>query len=435
MEQYLDLIKHTLQNGSLEENRTDEYTLSTFGYNYTIDLSRGYPLLTTKQMDNFRWDSMLHELEWYMSGKHHVRDLTKKTGIWDAWADENMNLPSAYGRFWRRYPVPHMPAQLSGESWLDESSDWTEIEKTVTLRYVYGSNEEEVVKKSMNQLSSILSTLVRDVNTYIGSPTVGSNRTNQSVEISVTVSHQDSELVAGSIKDIRDKSSAYDSEVSESVLTFDQVQFIVDALNGDNPHRGPESRRLVLNAWHPANAQSSDLPPCHFSSVFNVQSGKLNTHLTQRSADIALGVPFNIAAYSALNRLIAQQTGYEPGYFNHTLVDAHIYCGKAERSRWYRDNIDELQKRVQSAEKGAEYRDIRDMIIEETSQDTGVTKPSEHNYGHDHIPGLLEQVSRETLGRCRLNIDEGTTVNNVSYDDFELEDYESHKGIRFTVAE
>lgn len=435
MEEYLNLIRHTLQNGSLERSRTDEHTLSTFGYNYTIDLSKGYPLITTKRMDNFRWDSMLHELEWYMSGKHHIRELTKKTGIWDSWADKNMNLPSAYGRFWRRYPVPRMSAQLSGESWIDESSVWTQVERTLTLRFVYGSNNENVVKKSMNRLSSILNTLAEGINTYISTPSLESNRTNQSVEISITVSHQDSRVVEESIEDIENKSSVYDSEVSESVLTFDQVQFIVDALNGDNPHRDPDSRRLVLNTWHPGNAQSSNLPPCHFASVFNVQSGKLNTHLTQRSADIALGVPFNIAAYSALNKLIAQQTGYESGHFNHTLVDAHIYCGKTERSKWYRKNIDEFQQRIRSAERGAEYRDIRDMIIEEASQDTGVTKPSEHNYGHDHIPGLLEQISRETLGRPKLNIDEGTDVNNVSYDNFELEDYESHKGISFTVAE
>lgn len=435
MQEYLDLIKYTLQNGSLEENRTDEYTLSTFGYNYTIDLSDGYPLLTTKQMDTFRWDSMLHEMEWYMSGKHHIRELTEKTGIWDAWADSDMNLPSAYGRFWRRYPVPELQSQFPGESWVGEDNQWTQTEQTVRLTYVYGSDTEDAVDSTKTEILEVLQNTVAEVDTYLDSVDVRSDDNYTAVEQSITVSHRDENLVDGTVNEIVENAGAYESERGDKRLTFDQVQFIVDALNGDNPYRGPESRRLVLNAWHPSNAQASELPPCHYSAVFNVQSGQLNTHLTQRSADIALGVPFNIAAYSALNKLIAQETDYESGYFNHTLVDAHIYCGKKERSNWYKKNIQNIQRQVREAEKGSDYRDIRDMILEKAPEDTGVTKPSEHNYGHDHIPGLLEQVSRKPLGACELYIREGATVNNLSRDDFELKDYECHDGIRFSVAE
>ncbi|MDY6780925.1 MAG: thymidylate synthase, partial [Halobacteria archaeon] len=115
------------------------------------------------------------------------------------------------------------------------------------------------------------------------------------------------------------------------------------------PDRDHRSRRLVVTAWHPANAAFSNLPPCHFTWVLNVQGGKLNTHLTQRSGDIALGVPFNIAAYSLVTHVIARQTDFEVGEFSHTVVDSHIYCGEGDRGEWYGDNIEELRRRVREA--------------------------------------------------------------------------------------
>ena len=85
MKQYLDMVKHVLDNGVKKENRTGVDTISTFAYSYKVDLSEGYPLLTTKKM---YFNSMLHELFWYLSGEEHIKNLRKKTKIWDAWADE-----------------------------------------------------------------------------------------------------------------------------------------------------------------------------------------------------------------------------------------------------------------------------------------------------------------------------------------------------------
>lgn len=101
---------------------------------------------------------------------------------------------------------------------------------------------------------------------------------------------------------------------------FDQLQKIVDELRSN-----PNSRRLVLSAWDPVNAWNSSLPPCHVMFILNVQDGRLNGHLTQRSADVALGVPFNIAHYSILIHLLAHLTGLEPGIFSHTMIDCHVY--------------------------------------------------------------------------------------------------------------
>ena len=234
MQVYLDMVKHVLQHGVRKENRTGVPTLSCFSYFYKVNLQEGYPLLTTKKM---YFNSMLHELFWYLSGEAHIRNLRGKTKIWDAWADQDGKLETAYGRFWRRYPVPEKG--VDGENW---GNKWIKEDK----------------------------------------------ETNQKV--------------------------------------FDQIQYVIDTLKEikTNPTT-PNLRRMIVNAWHPANAAESKLPPCHYSFVLNVIGGKLNCHLTQRSGDIALGIPFNLACYSLLTMILAKETNYIPGEFAHTIIDAHIY--------------------------------------------------------------------------------------------------------------
>ncbi|MFB6147791.1 MAG: thymidylate synthase, partial [Candidatus Nanohaloarchaea archaeon] len=205
--------------------RTSSDTISKFSESYTIDLQEGFPLLTTKDMSGFRWNSLIHELMWYFSGEHHIRELKEETGIWNAWADDDWNLPTAYGRFWRRFPVPDKEEQLEGE-WWPNRDDW---HGDAESWYDLPREKIEEVEKWVNE--------------------------------------------------------------EDGRLTFDQVQYAIDTLNGEHPYRSENSRRLVISAWHPANAAVSKLPPCHFTWVLNVQDGKLNTHLTQRSGDTALGIP------------------------------------------------------------------------------------------------------------------------------------------------
>lgn len=234
MKVYHDMVKHVLENGERKENRTGTDTISTFSYFYKVNLQEGYPLLTTKKIF---FKSMLNELFWYLSGDEHIKELRKKTKIWDAWADEEGRLETAYGRFWRRYPVPEKG--LDGEAWDQEK--WI--------------NTEENGQK-----------------------------------------------------------------------TFDQIKYIIDSLKEikNNPNH-PNLRRLIVLAWHPGNASVSKLPPCHYTFAFNVQGNKLNCHLTQRSGDVALGIPFNLACYALLTMMIAKECGYEPGEFAHTIIDCHIY--------------------------------------------------------------------------------------------------------------
>lgn len=284
MKIYLDMIKYVLENGIKKINRTGISTLSCFAYFYKVNLQEGFPLLTTKKM---YFNSMLHELLWYLSGEEHISNLREKTKIWDAWADKEGRLETAYGRFWRRFPVPDRG--LNGEKW---GSRWTKIE-----------NGQKV---------------------------------------------------------------------------FDQIQYIIDTLK--EIKKNPETRnlrRMVVSAWHPGNAAESKLPPCHYTFCFNVIGNKLNCHLTQRSADLALGVPFNLACYSLLTMMLAKETGYEPGEFAHTLVDAHIY--------------------------------------------------------ENHIEGLKEQLKREPRALPKIKI-ANKPFNELKFEDIILLDYAPYPVIKFEVA-
>jgi len=332
MQQYLDLVADTLARGGYKPNRTGVDTVAAFSQQYKIDLQKGFPLLTTKDLSGFRWNSLIHEFKWYLSGEEHIRNLREETSIWDAWADEQGRLDTAYGRFWRRFPVPE--EGLDGEAWPDEDHRWR--------------NDDG---------------------------------------------------------------------------TFDQIQYVIDTLN-----ESPNSRRLVVSAWHPANAAVSTLPPCHYTFVFNVQGDTLNCHLTQRSGDIALGVPFNIAAYSLLTHAVAQATGFEVGEFGHTVVDAHVYCGTDDRGAWYADNLDRLQDRLADVDTREAYRGVREWLETEAPDEPGESD------GYDHVPGLLTQLSRHPRSRPRIEIAD-KPLDDLDFDDIELKEYDPAEGIEFAVAE
>ncbi len=100
----------------------------------------------------------------------------------------------------------------------------------------------------------------------------------------------------------------------------------------DEIRTNPNSRRLIVSAWNPADVNEMALPPCHCLFQFNVMNGKLNCQLYQRSADIFLGVPFNIASYALLTLMMARATGLKPGEFIHTFGDAHLYLNHVEQA-------------------------------------------------------------------------------------------------------
>jgi thymidylate synthase len=289
---YLDTVREVLAKGTRKENRTGVDTLSTFNINYEIDLREGFPLLTTKEIS---WKNIVVENLWFLSGDTHIGILQRhKCKFWDPWADPNGKVPSAYGNFWRHFPVH----DAEGRAAFNDQLAWVE-----------------------NEL-----------------------KTN------------------------------------------------------------PMSRRMVISAWAPGNAQTSKLPPCHCLFMFNVQVDKnrepvLNLHLTQRSCDVALGIPYNIAGYALLLELFSRFSGIRAGIFAHTLVDAHIYTAKPDGSM-------------------AEY---------------------------DHVPGLKQQLERTPRALPRLSIDpairslsdikpllDADTETVMKH--FVLTGYDPHPPISFKVA-
>lgn len=217
MQQYLDLMRHVLDNGVVKGDRTGVGTVSVFGYQMRFDLADGFPLVTTKKM---HVRSIIHELLWFLRGDTNIRYLHENgVSIWDEWADESGDLGPIYGHQWR--------------SW-----------------------------------------------------------------------------------------AAADG------ATIDQISDVISQIRNK-----PDSRRLIVSAWNVGEIDKMALPPCHCLFQFYVADGRISCQLYQRSADIFLGVPFNIASYALLLQMIAQETNLEPGEFVHTLGDAHLYLNHVEKAR------------------------------------------------------------------------------------------------------
>ena len=216
MIQYLDLLKNVFDNGIIKTDRTGVGTKSLFGWQMRFDLSKGFPLLTTKKL---HIKSIVHELLWFVKGDTNIKYLNNNNVyIWDEWADDNGNLGPVYGKQWR--------------SW-----------------------------------------------------------ENNGVEI-------------------------------------DQLKNAIELIKND-----PSSRRIIVSSWNPADVSKMALPPCHCLFQFNVIDNKLSCQLYQRSADIFLGVPFNIASYALLTHMIADLTNLNVGFFVHTLGDAHLYLNHQDQAK------------------------------------------------------------------------------------------------------
>lgn len=225
MQQYLDLIRHIQAEGVQKTDRTGTGTKSVFGYQMRFDLSKGFPMVTTKKL---HLKSIIHELLWFLKGDTNIEYLQENgVRIWNEWADEEGNLGPVYGHQWRNW------------------------------------NDEEI----------------------------------------------------------------------------DQIKDIIKTLKSS-----PDSRRMLVSAWNPsvmpdtsksfaenvANNKAA-LPPCHAFFQFYVANGKLSCQLYQRSADVFLGVPFNIASYALLTMMMAQVCDLEAGNFVHTFGDAHIYSNHEDQ--------------------------------------------------------------------------------------------------------
>ena len=217
MQQYLQLVRHILDNGASKSDRTGTGTLSVFGHQMRFDLNTGFPMVTTKKL---HLRSIIYELLWFLRGDTNVEFLREnKVTIWDEWADDNGDLGPVYGYQWRSWPA----------------ADGRHI---------------------------------------------------------------------------------------------DQITQVIDQIR-----RNPDSRRHIVSAWNVGDLDKMALAPCHALFQFYVANGKLSCQLYQRSADVFLGVPFNIASYALLTMMVARVCGLGLGDFVHTLGDAHLYTNHLEQAR------------------------------------------------------------------------------------------------------
>lgn len=217
MQQYLDLVRHIIEEGTDKTDRTGTGTRSIFGYQMRFNLQDGFPMVTTKRL---HLRSIIHELLWFLKGETNIKYLKDNgVGIWDEWANEDGELGPVYGKQWR--------------SW-----------------------------------------------------------------------------------------SGADGKV------YDQIADLINQIK-----KTPDSRRLIVSAWNVAELPQMALMPCHTLFQFYVADGKLSCQLYQRSADVFLGVPFNIASYALLTLMVAQVCDLEPGDFVHSFGDVHLYNNHFEQAR------------------------------------------------------------------------------------------------------
>jgi thymidylate synthase len=263
MKQYLDLLRHVLEHGTVKSDRTGTGTRSVFGWQMRFDLAKGFPLVTTKKL---HLRSIVHELLWFLKGDTNIAYLKdNKVSIWDEWADADGELGPVYGKQWRRW----------------NGGDGREI---------------------------------------------------------------------------------------------DQLQWVIDEIK-----RNPDSRRLIVSAWNVADLPKMALMPCHTLFQFYVAEGKLSCHLYQRSGDIFLGVPFNIASYALLTHLVAQVCGLGVGDFVHTLGDAHLYSNHFEQAR---EQLGRVPRALPTLRLDPAVRDLFDFTFDDISIE-----------GYDPLPAIKAPVA------------------------------------------
>ena len=178
---------------------------------------------------------------------------------------------------------------------------------------------------------------------------------------------------------------------------IDQVKNIVEGIKSQ-----PGSRYHLLSAWNVADLPDMGLGPCHPVSQFNVWEDNLDVNMFQRSCDVYLGVPFNIAQYSLLNQLVANETGLKARKFIHSYGNVHVYNGVAPRSEFLKNprNLEEFKNRVINVGNREEYMNVREWYIENALEE------SAGNERKDHIPFVLEQLSKKPRSLPTINLED-----------------------------
>lgn len=270
--EYLNLLNHTLENGIRKADRTGTGTISVFGYQMRYDLSKGFPLFTTKRVS---FKLIASELLWFIKGDTNIRYLLQQNNhIWDEWAFKQWAESDEYSG-------PDM-TDFGRRCLVDE--EFNEIYQQELKSFCQRVLEDDEFAEKYGDLGNVYGKQWRNWTTSDGE----------------------------SIDQLQDA-------IDQIKHNPDSRRIIVNAWN-------PED---VINAG--GKGSKAALPPCHVMFQFYVADGKLSCMLTQRSGDQFLGIPYNVSSYSLLTYLIAHECGLEVGEFVHSIGDAHIYSNHLQQ--------------------------------------------------------------------------------------------------------
>lgn len=187
----------------------------------------------------------------------------------------------------------------------------------------------------------------------------------------------------------------------------------------------PGSRYHILNAWNPGELSEMALGPCPFWHQFNVFGDNMDLTMVQRSADVFLGVPFNIAQDSLLAHLVANETGFNPRFFNHSYINVHVYLGVPPRAEFWtnQDNVDEFREKLGNIKEREEYKDLKEWYLKTAPEE------AEGNEKKDHMPFILEQLSKSPIEPPLLRIEQDIPplLEAIEMDPMNIVDVEGYK--------
>ena len=294
VEQYLEICRLILEKGQKKKDRTGVGTISYFGVKMEFNLSCGFPLLTTKKI-SFRL--IVHELLWFIKGDTNIKYLVdNNVNIWNEWVFEKYKE--------KLIENPRIKIIKNSSPHFSRVNKLLQVEKNLLKKLTRKPSVNEIAKELKKTKKWVLDTDKLHLNIFV-------EKIKKDQKFAKNY---------GNLGPIYGKQWRNFNGV-------DQLEELVKNLK-----KNPFSRRHVLTSWNPAELDQMALPPCHLLCQFEVSPDyHLSCLLYQRSGDMFLGVPFNIASYSLLTAMIAQICGYKLGKFIHVIGDAHIYLNHLEQ--------------------------------------------------------------------------------------------------------
>ena len=386
VQQYLDYSLDILTSpySNFKGGSKDSGIISLFGYQNRYDLTKGFPLITTKQMPA-KSKSMFTELLWFLKGNTNIEYMEKNNSpVWRADAFqhnlEKMTDAGIYPKGMQKYSPEWTVAKENYGKRIKENHDFA----------MAWGDAGPIYPKQWRRWSKF-SPLENQEQLY--------------------VKNKDGEFIPFEGKVYKEEQ-------------IDQVKNMIEGLK-----KKPTGKKHILTGWNVADLNDMSLPPCHllFQATAN-ENGEMEMELYQRSCDSFLGVPFNIAQYAALTQIIAKEAGMTPKTFVHTFGDAHFYTSIGERTMWYKNNFKEVQGKIRDA-RDLEKRTGDKSSYLEIVEWINKRAPADGNMeDYDHVTAILEQLANEPLGLCKLEISD-KPFDKLELNDFTIKDYKHHQRI------